>query len=538
MKKKWIAILETVCLLIGLCACSPAGEETNSSKDASLPDQEVSSSQAQNTTPPEAAELAYFPQNTSGDNTLKWVIQDDSGLNMREDIVEAINQILAQKGRGYRLQIITLKSQQGDVAEILEKRLDGDFDLLRVAAVEKNYLPFDTMGALAEKGLLLPLNEYLETSDGQTLRDRIAWEKDWLQGTHGNTIYGVPVNCAYPAIRNCMVSDQVIGEYGFAPEDFQKDFWEQPEVLGKIYQRNGGKPFLAFSFGAQTSRGVTIPSWLPTDPRYSMISSLAAVDRYSEDGEIVNLYETEYFEQCLNALTVFYEKGYLLSQEGMQQPDRQLVTYLTGNVLTETTGAQSEKHIYPIGRAAIPNQFLQPRLANAVSATSQKQKEALDFLTLIHTDEALCQLIAYGIEEKDYIATEGVIEDGEYHPGAYNGAYLVYGEEFTSLTPSSVLYLFPEKEGMTRKESCRSYLEEAALDPYAACPFDFTPVQQEYEAVEKLIHDYAMKISMQIETGQSMEGLQELRKKLEEAGANRVIAELKKQAQYFKQKSE
>lgn len=537
--KKWIAMLMAGCLLIGLCACSSSGEKpVDPAGDSSLLNSGTTTPELPVGASPAMAELSYFPEDPEGETILRWVIQDDAGLNMREDIVEAVNQLLKERGRDYQLQVVTIQSNQADMAEILEEKLDGDFDLLRVAAVEKDYLPFDTMGALAEKGLLLPLNSYLETPNGQNIKNRIAWEKDWLQGMEGDTVYGIPVTGAYLGVRNIIVSDQVIEEFGCKPEDFQQDFWEQPEVLEKIYQKNEQQPFLAFSFGAQTAKGITIPAWLPTDPRYSMITSLAAVDRYDAEKKIVNIYETEYFEQCLAAMADFYEKGYLLSQQGMQEPDRQLIAYQTGTMLADTHDVQEGYYIYSLGQPAVFNQFLQPRLANAVSAHSKKQEEALDFLTLLHTDEELCQLIAYGIPEQDYTASDGIIDDGEYHAGDYNGAYLVYGEEFTSLTTSSALLTFPEKEGMSRKEAYCSYLEEAALDPYASCAFDMSPVQEEYEAIEALIHEYALQVAGQIQEGQSKTGLEELRRKLKEAGADRVIAELQKQADKFIQESE
>ncbi len=537
--KKWITILMAGCLLINLYACSPAGEKpVDPAEDPSLPSSGATTPELPVGASPAMAELSYFPEEPEGENILKWVIQDDAGLNMRDDIVNAVNQILKERGRNYQLQVVTVQSNQADMAEILEEKLNGDFDLLRVAAVEKNYLPFDTMGALAEKELLLPLNSYLQTPEGQKIMDQIAWEKDWLQGMEGDTVYGIPVNSAYLGVRNIIVSDQVIEEFGCKPEDFQQDFWEQPEVLEKIYQKNEQQPFLAFSFGAQTAKGITIPAWLPTDPRYSMITSLAAVDRYDEEKKIVNIYETEYFEQCLAAMAAFYEKGYLLSQQGMQEPDRQLISYQTGTMLTNTHDVQKGNYIYSLGQPAVFNQFLQPRLANAVSAHSKKQEEALDFLTLLHTDEELCQLVAYGIPEQDYTASEGIIESRGYQAGVYNGAYLVYGEEFTSLTTSSALLTFPEKEGMSRKEAYRSYLDEAALDPYASYAFDMTPVQAEFEAAEALIHEYALQVASQIQEGKSKAGLEELRRKLKEAGADRIIAELQKQAEKFIQESE
>ncbi|GHH97885.1 ABC transporter substrate-binding protein [Neobacillus kokaensis] len=156
----------------------------------------------------------------------------------------------------------------------------------------------------------------------------------------------------------------------------------------------------------------------------------------------------------------------------------------------------------------------------AISATSKNPKKAMEFLTLLNTDEYLRNLVDKGIEGVHYKKnSDGTIEDLPARIDRYNLPTYSLGNHF-------ILYLY-KNDPKDKWEKFKEFNESATAAPTLGFHFNSDPVRSELAAITNISKEFYPALATGSVDPESY--LPKFNKKLKEAGLDKVLKEIQKQ---------
>lgn len=253
----------------------------------------------------------------------------------------------------------------------------------------------------------------------------------------------------------------------------------------------------------------------------------------TQEGRIVNIYETEEYEAFLRYLRQWYEAGYIYpdaaftdaySEElvkcglALTYPDssapgyemeelfgEETVCLRTSSVSMETPNGQTGYWVIPV--------------------TSGNPEAAMKFLNLMYRDARIANLIQYGIASKHYVVLD--VESGRIpYPYGVSRKSTGYYNPLGLYGDRRQLYTFDTKEQLARKQA---YIQEVTVneDNPKGFYFDTDGVNPELAALQKVVEKYVPIL----ESGSvDLEFYTEFIRELRSAGGDKVLEE--KQRQY------
>ncbi|GFZ75760.1 ABC transporter substrate-binding protein [Paenibacillus marchantiophytorum] len=270
------------------------------------------------------------------------------------------------------------------------------------------------------------------------------------------------------------------------------------------------------------------------------ISNEAIVGIYRDDAKtkVVDVIQTPEYKEYLDLMNSWYKKGLINKDaptvkalDDRKKAGQLAVTF--HNVLkpgreVEEKNASGGQDIVTIPTSSPfvgTNTIIQSM--QAISKTSGNPERALMFLNLLNTNKELLNLVSYGIEGKHYTRlsanTIKLTDNSGYNP---NQTW-VFGNGFLADMQQGQNQ---EVRDLTLKEN-----SEAKSSPILGFTFDPGPVQSEIANIQAVNDEYGPALNTgAISSDQKLAQYIEQRKK---AGIDKVVAEVQKQLDAWKQKT-
>ncbi len=358
---------------------------------------------------------------------------------------------------------------------------------------------------------------------------------DWLSAcSHAGKLYGIPTFKPIALTPMLVYRQDIVDALGLdmSAVNSVDDITPILQAVKEAYPDI--TPMAAVSTG-NIGLGLTVPN-----------VDYLADDYYSPKGVLLNdeltvvdYYASDAFAKICNLARTWYE-GSLVMKDAATTSSTAAELMSSGNYFCylasysypeEDTAASLEAQCggYDLSAKIVGSAFLDTTSINAltwcVASTSAVPEAALKFLNLTFTDQDVCNLIIYGLENRDYVKND----DGTVsYPEGQEAASVPYTSQLSCGTLGNFFIMYPMAG--TDPESLVWELEQnqnAKTSIAMGFTFDNSSVKTEYTAVTNVINQYLPGLlcgSVDPETE-----IPVFLERLQEAGLNDIIAA--KQAQ-------
>lgn len=404
----------------------------------------------------------------------------------------------------------------------------GDYDQ-KMQVIISSGEPFDiayTNGGNyvqdAQKGAYEPLDELLETH-GQDLLEVL--DPALIDGASiDGKLYGIPSNKEAARQKVFTFNKRLVDEYGFDLESV-KSLEDLEPMLKEIKENESNVTPIA-----------TFNPYLP----YDYIFDEEMPFGFPLEGDtdtVVNQFESDEAMETFKTMHKYFKEGYIKSDAatstdswpmdvenwfvrmGESQPYADLLWSRSANYELVSVPMEDPVTFNSSVTGAI----------QAISTTSQNPEKAMEFLNLLNTDEYLRNLVDKGIEGTHYEKNEdGTIEDLPARIDHYNMPTYALGNHFN-------LYLY-EDDPADKWDAFEEFNESAETAPTLGFHFNSDPVRTEIASISNVSKQFYPGIA----TGSvdPEKALPEFNKKLKDAGIDKVLDEIQKQYDEWKEEVE
>ncbi|MEK8127154.1 ABC transporter substrate-binding protein [Paenibacillus filicis] len=383
----------------------------------------------------------------------------------------------------------------------------------------------------ARRGAFLELGPMLDNTAPElkkTFPD-IVWEALKVDGK----IYGI---LNYQTITNkegFVIQKRFADKYGLDPKTINTIKDIEPFLM-KIKENE--PDIIPFAM----TRAGNFENMKTTYNNVEYISNEAIVGIYRDDAQtkVFDVIQSPGYKEYLTLMSDWYKKGLINKDaptvkalDDRKKTGQLAVTF--HNVLKP--GKEVEEKIASGGQDIVIVPTTEPFVGTntiiqsmqSISKTSRNPERALKFLNLLNTDKELLNLICYGIEGKHYNRvssnTVKLIENSGYSP---NQTW-VFGNGF--------LADLQEGQSQAVRDQTLKENREAKPSPILGFTFDPEPVQTEIANIQAVNDEFGPPLN----TGAASvdQKLAEYIEKRKKAGIDKVVAEVQKQLNAWKQKT-
>ena len=252
--------------------------------------------------------------------------------------------------------------------------------------------------------------------------------------------------------------------------------------------------------------------------------------------QLVNLFETPYYEDAVRKAREWNEKGYILP-DASTNPDTGVSYYKTGKVATtlslihpgvptdnsNMTGIKSDAVTV---NPAFTNTQQVGAIIQSIPTTCENPEKVLEFLNLLYTDEAVYNALVWGVEGTHYVHVDGSDEWITYPEGVTadtSGYTLSATYAFGNRYLSYIWNTDPEN----LNEKFREFNDSAIKSNALGFIFDPSEVKAEVAAVQAVFDQYRLPLENGVIDPD--ENLPKFIQALKDAGIDTVIAEKQRQ---------
>lgn len=527
MKKLLSALILSVFFLTSCASQPPLSDDTGINEDslatistAPLPDS------AQVTSVSEDIKASETTASTAGELTAedieklypgKTVITiSHNGSFGRQDVISMANEYLSSIGKDYVIYICPIKAEavkseycddsgnitigQTDYDSVI-KEMSDKIDII----LSGNYLK------TVEKGILLPLDEYIE---GSKLHKFIP-EKLWNGVRIDGEIYGIDCYSQISPQRGYFVDCELADKYGFDPE---KPLIEQLDVLKAIDEKESCTPVIT---GNQFYITNFYLDSIPVAEGVCLDSDGSIKSILEDDGYIDFLREmfTLRKEGLIRDITFTGNAGSFFAHEAPTRlPPESFAAIDYAKGYDYLSGKPDFVRVYPVFTKS--PRLIKSVTAAGISVSSSHPDCAFDFLETVFTDSALNNIMCYG----NY--TENLLEDGR-----------ISEMNSTSLSQfyNGLITLPSLKESVNKKEVFERTVKALVVNPGIGFTFHAGDLAKEQEMVLAKVFDMC-NILMKDEFASFEEYISAYKAALSDAGLERLIESAK--AQYNEWRSQ
>jgi putative aldouronate transport system substrate-binding protein len=263
-----------------------------------------------------------------------------------------------------------------------------------------------------------------------------------------------------------------------------------------------------------------------------------AVSFVSDPYRVVNVYKSISYKKKLDRAHRWYQAGYAYKDAAINtEMAEELVKSGKGIawITASETGVEVNKTAqtgFPITALKIVSGLISTgtmtRWGWGVPSYSKEGEAAIKFLNMLYTDERIVNLVTFGIEGRDYIAkpdgTIGYPEGITAQTVPYHMVEFLYGNQFLMKVWEGNP---PDLRQQILKEN-----REAPVSALMGFLFNPASVQNELSAVTNVLAQY--RTSLEIGIVDPETELPKFLKALDDAGAERIIAETQRQLDAWK----
>lgn len=396
---------------------------------------------------------------------------------------------------------------------------------------------FTGMGNVVNKGLVLPLDEYLEKCGQDIIANSKTLE---MCGFNGET-YGVCTGDTLGNAYGYLMKKSFWDKYNLAEEtDWSEDKLYTMEEMEKMFQivKDGEGEDFYCTIPWNTTQDPLNNSYIPYDkPSGSLSGGVLMLNRDFTDTTVYNLFETEEYKQYCDMMYDWAQKGFISSDAAVttEVPETTVreSNYL-GMFYWYSDPGFAEVNIGEefILLKTVPYYWMYnggAAIQWSVPITSANPEKAVEAINFIYKHPEAAQLIQFGFEGEEYevVAEEGtekqiryLAEDMTSLP--YYNAYGIWGDRLAwpVVEPTNIKLNTHKREIM---ENC----PESRRSPIFGYSFTPDSVSTQIAAIETVIEQYTP--SLNSGAVDPSVALPEFIEALKAAGMEEVIAEQQKQ---------
>lgn len=386
------------------------------------------------------------------------------------------------------------------------------------------------LSTCANAGQIIPLNDLLDEY-GTGIMEQLG---DYLYcGTVGSDIYGVTTGRDLASSQGFAMRKDMADEYGIDYENI--DTLEELEEALLIIKEN--EPNV---WPVAVSAGENIRNW-GWDPLGDDVVSLGVLSDMAQDSTVVNLYETEQYEELV------YEM-YEWMNEGLIQADAVNSTETASSLLTAGTAFGYFTNLKPgyaaentasLGYEIVVCEIL-PALASTnnvsratwtISSGCDYPEAAMKLLNELYVNPDLGNLYMYGIEDTHYqVLEEGAASNGQdvitYADGV-DASTTGYAKSGTWLTPNQFIGHIWEGSTYDYWDVTREFNNTALQSVAFGFTYDSVDVTNEVTACTNVVAKYNK--ALLCGALDPAETLEQFNAELEAAGIDAIITEKQEQ---------
>jgi putative aldouronate transport system substrate-binding protein len=501
MKKRSSWIVGILILLLTLTACG-GNTASNNKKENATPSNET-------TAPAESEEtvnltMTYMVLNNPTDIDL---IEQELNKLTKEKINATVDLVPIQLSN-YNQQINLMMTSK----EKMDLVMTGNLGSILTYAQQ------------APKGQLLAIDELLK-EHGQGV---LAALGDYATvATVGGKLYGVPTVRDLAADRGWAVRKDMVEKYNIELAAVQTldDLEQQLAILKE------GESIEPFGLGS----GVTFVQafYLPEGDALGDDFGVL-LDMQDPELKVINYYETEEYKQLVTKARAWFQAGFIPkdiattkdSNESLIKSGKILsfsATLKPGINSQMTNGAGLDMVTTPLTPVKADTQKVTSFMWG-IPAHSEHADKAMQLLNLMYSDEAVYNLLTWGIEGKHYVKVDDTFINFPEGVDATNSGYnqnmgYAMGNQFLS-------YVW-EGNNPNLWEETREYNKNAIPSQALGFMWDSSPVKTEYAAVVNVREQYRAALENGLVDPEKT--LPEFLSKLKSAGIDKIIAEKQKQ---------
>ncbi|MEW9502206.1 ABC transporter substrate-binding protein [Jeotgalibacillus marinus] len=366
----------------------------------------------------------------------------------------------------------------------------------------------------ARKGAFVELDDMLDEY-GKDLKDAI--DPAFLEGAKvGGHLYAVPTNKEVGQQSVLVFNERLADKYNMD--------------LSVVNSLEDVEPFLK-TIKENEPNFNPIATFFPPDMPFDYIiddKHPFAIPLDSNDHKIINPYETQEMLDKLKTMHDYYEKGYIRADAATSTDPNPLEVenwfmrkefYQPYAELQWSRSAGYDVVVRPESDPVTLNGSVTGSM-QAISITSKNPEKSLEFLNLLNTDPKLRTLLDMGIKDVHYEEMEdGKIKDLPARIESFNMPSFAIGNQF-------ILPLY-EDEPEDKWDAFKEFNEKSTPAPTLGFHFDPSPVRTELAAISNVTNEFAKPLL----TGSvdPEEYLPKANQKFEEAGLEKVLNEMQKQ---------
>ncbi|GIP31499.1 ABC transporter substrate-binding protein [Paenibacillus sp. J2TS4] len=372
----------------------------------------------------------------------------------------------------------------------------------------------------AQKGAFVALDDLLET-DGKELKE--ALDPALIEGARiDGKLYGIPSNKEAARQTVYTFNKRLVDKYNF--DITQVKMLEDLEPMLKVIKENepGVTPIATFK------------AFLPYD--YVITGELPfAFPLEGDTDHVINFFETDLTMQTYTTMHKYYQAGYVKSDAATSKDnwpmdvENWFVRMGDSQPYADLLWTRSAKYDVVSVPAEEPTTYNSSVTGaiQAISTTSKNPQMVMKFLNLLNTDPYLRNLVDKGIEGVHYEKNDdGTIKDLPARVENYNLPTYSLGNHF-------ILYLY-EEDPADKWDTFKEFNERAKPAPTLGFHFDSDPVRAEIASISNVSKEFFPSLA----TGSvdPEEYLPKFNQKLKEAGLDKVMEEIQKQYDEWKNK--
>lgn len=504
MKQKVLAGLLALAMTVGVLSGCGAAQEEKQDSPAKVETSVEESAEEPADEPAEVEEESVEP--------VEIVWYRNTNLNDDEQkVTDAINEYI-EPLIGVRVKVVT--NQNTDLPMALAANEDIDLFWTAFWSKGNDYIDGNTALDLTE---LLPQYEGLYNSMPENI---------WEASKNNGSLYYVPVYKESATGYGMVVPKELVEKYA----------WD----LSTIHSALDLTPFLeeAHADGMDSAFCTSnTGAYIYMHEFYnSLVLSAAGIKRGDETSTVVNMYETPEYEEYVKTVYGWNQAGYINQDEIAVEADTNIIKTQEGETAfshwaSTPDGAANASSRYGMDVMVVDTttNYMGNNAtfgsAYMINAKTQEADACLKFLELLYTDQTLADLACYGIEGEHYNRTaDGRVEliaDSGYTSG---GVWAT-----TNVMAPSLLV----GESENKKEEYDSFNKNALIAESLGFSFDKTPVEAEYTAIAAVKNEYENLLEKGFYDPE--EYLPVFQKALKDAGVDKLIEEVQKQYDAWKQ---
>lgn len=446
-------------------------------------------------------------ETTDDSVVVTWLAPADKQEDLPK-VMEKANEIISKELPGVTLDLQFIDVSAYNQRMNMNMASQADFDICFTSSWLNNY-PLAT-----QRGGLLNLDEYLK--DMPELKKAIpdyAWESVKI----GGSIYSVPNIQIMAACYSTYVRKDLAEKYNLDVNSIK----HVEDLEGFLEKVKNGEPNV-YPYRAN----YTISMWSPAMDSFNNVASIDANSKVSCS------IESDTYKRAINKLRDWYLKGYIRQDnlsKGDDTSDFNNGKYAVWDGVYKP-GAEAE-FAEQIGYEVISiPPYVKPKITTknatstmlGISKQSKHPKEALQIIHLMHTNEELFRLIAFGIEGEHYTLDEegfaSYIDGSGYTPKdswKFGNTFLGYPLKGQSKDVFEVTHNFNES---------------AETSKYLGFTFEPQNVESEIAQINSINGEYSMIASGAVDPNKYLD---EYIKKHREAGCQKVVKETQRQLDEF-----